>query len=119
MAYELRPCKVALAVEGYLDRLDALLLRHELMSTLTLRGEKPEWADIVRDLPAVQEIEVEQNGRRYRLRLPLQGVCGKLFQAVGGRSALACPGSVVWCQSASMYTQMPAILAPHETDCRK
>ncbi|NPV54756.1 MAG: transposase, partial [Firmicutes bacterium] len=61
----------------------ALLLRHELMSSLALRGEKPEWADIVRDLAALQEVEVEQDGRRYRLRLPLQGVCGKVFQAVG------------------------------------
>ena len=61
----------------------ALLLRHELMSSLTSRGEKPEWADIVRDLAALQEGEVEQDGHRYRLRLPLQGVCGKVFQAVG------------------------------------
>lgn len=61
----------------------ALLLRHELMSSLASRGEKPEWADIVRDLAALQEVEVEQDGRRYRLRLPLQGVCGKVFQAVG------------------------------------
>ncbi|MBC7083656.1 MAG: hypothetical protein H5T95_09225 [Firmicutes bacterium] len=61
----------------------ALLLRHELMSSLALRGEKPECADIVRDLAALQEVEAEQDGRRYRLRLPLQGVCGKVFQAVG------------------------------------
>ncbi|MGE5588608.1 MAG: hypothetical protein ACM3ZO_10425 [Clostridia bacterium] len=31
----------------------ALPLRHELMSSLALRGEKPERADIVRDLTAL------------------------------------------------------------------
>lgn len=36
-----------------------LLLRHELMSSLALRGEKPEWAEIVCDLAALQEVEVE------------------------------------------------------------
>ena len=72
------------AIRGYIfSSFLALLLRHELMSSLALRGEKPEWADIVRDLAALQEVEVEQDGRRYRVRLPLQGVCGKVFQAVG------------------------------------
>ena len=46
---------------------------------------KPEWSDIIRDLAALQEVEVEQDGERYRLRLPLQGVCGKVLQAGGGR----------------------------------
>lgn len=61
----------------------ALLLRHELMSSLASRGDKPEWADIVRDLAALQEVAVEQDGRRYRLRLPLQQGRGGMFQAVG------------------------------------
>ena len=53
------------------------------MNSLASRGEKPERADIMRDLVVLQEVEVEQDGRRYRLRLPPQGVCGKVFQAVG------------------------------------
>lgn len=61
----------------------ALLLRHELMSSLASCGEKPEWADIMRHLAALQEVQVEQDGRRYRLRLPLQRGCGGVFQAVG------------------------------------
>ena len=61
----------------------ALLLRHELMERLKKRDEQPEWSDIIRDLAALQEVEVEQDGERYRLRLPLQGVCGKVLQAVG------------------------------------
>jgi hypothetical protein len=61
----------------------ALLLRHELMTSLASFGQTPEWADIVRDLAALQEVEVAQDGSNYRLRLPLQGVCGKVFQAVG------------------------------------
>ncbi|HHV61448.1 MAG TPA: hypothetical protein GXX51_02260 [Firmicutes bacterium] len=52
----------------------ALLLRHELMSSLAPRGEKPEWADIMPDLAALQKVEVEQDGRRYHLRLPLMSV---------------------------------------------
>ena len=61
----------------------ALLLRHELLTRLAARREKPEWSDVVRDVAALQEVEVQQDGERYRLRLPLQGVCGKVLQAVG------------------------------------
>ena len=61
----------------------ALLLRHELMERLARRKEKLEWSDILRDLAALQEVEVEEDGERYRLRVPLQGVCGKVLQAVG------------------------------------
>jgi len=61
----------------------ALVLRHELMERLERRKEKLEWSDILRDLAALQEVEVEQDGERYRLRVPLQGVCGKVLLAVG------------------------------------
>jgi len=61
----------------------ALLLRYELMTRLQVQGEKPEWADLIRDVQALEEFTVEHDGRLYRLRLPLKGVCGKVFQAVG------------------------------------
>jgi len=42
-----------------------------------------EWDDILRDLDRLQEIELEQDGKRFLLRTPTTGVAGKLFQAVG------------------------------------
>lgn len=61
----------------------ALLLRHELTQRLAKRGWTLEWADILRDLRELEEIEVCQRGKRYILRTPLKGICGKVFQAVG------------------------------------
>jgi hypothetical protein len=35
------------------------------------------------DLERLPLVEVEQNGRRFRLRSEAQGTCGAVFQAVG------------------------------------
>ena len=59
----------------------ALLLMHELDQRIRQRNEHLEWADILRDLSALEEIEVRHNNERYILRSPVQGVCGKVFQA--------------------------------------
>lgn len=61
----------------------ALLLMHELKERLRKRGNQLEWADILRDLEALEEVEVRHNGKSYLLRTPLQGICGKVFQAIG------------------------------------
>lgn len=61
----------------------ALLLRHELISSLEKKKLKLEWSDIIRDLEALEEVEVKHNNQHYLLRLPLQGVCGKVLQAIG------------------------------------
>lgn len=61
----------------------ALLLAHELQQRLAARGLALEWADILRDLEALEEVDVRHEDRLYRLRLPLQGVAGKVLQAVG------------------------------------
>ena len=42
----------------------ALVLRKELEMRLEKRGVKLEWADINRDLRALQEVEVEMQGKR-------------------------------------------------------
>ena len=42
-----------------------------------------EWGDILRDLDRLQEIDLEQDGKRFVLRTPTTGVAGRLFQAVG------------------------------------
>lgn len=61
----------------------ALLLRYELQARLAAQGPVPEWADVLADLERLQYVEVEQDGKRFRLRTQLQGVCGRVFRAVG------------------------------------
>ena len=61
----------------------ALLLAKELEERLHRHDIAAEWGDIRRDLDRLQEIELEQDGKRFRLRTPTTGVAGKLFQAVG------------------------------------
>jgi hypothetical protein len=61
----------------------ALLLRYELQTRLAAHGKVLEWADVVDDLERLQYVEVEQDGKRFRLRTELQGSCGQVFRAVG------------------------------------
>jgi transposase len=61
----------------------ALVLRKALMDQLAQRGDILEWADIVRDLNGLEEIQVDQADKRFLLRSQTTGVCGKVFQAVG------------------------------------
>ena len=61
----------------------ALLLAKELEDRLHRHGIAAEWGDVLRDLDRLQEIELEQDGKRFLLRTPTTGVAGKLFQAVG------------------------------------
>lgn len=44
---------------------------------------KPEWCALLADLDRLQEVEAEQDGKRFILRTPVTGVAGKAFQAVG------------------------------------
>jgi hypothetical protein len=61
----------------------ALVLRKELQDRLATAGLAPEWAEVVRDLDRLQEVEVEQDGKRFILRTPTTGCAGKLFQTLG------------------------------------
>ena len=61
----------------------ALLLAKELEDRLHRHGVAAEWGDIRRDLDRLQEITLEQDGKRLLLRTPTTGIAGKLFQAVG------------------------------------
>src|ERR1700694_3335849 len=61
----------------------ALLLVKELEDRLHRHNIAAEWDDILRDLDRLQEIELEQDGKRFLLRTPTTCVAGKLFQAVG------------------------------------
>ncbi len=61
----------------------ALVLRKELETRLEKLGAKLEWADITRDLRALQDVEVEMNGKKLYLRTDLRGVCYTVLQAAG------------------------------------
>ena len=61
----------------------ALVLRKELDKRLQGTGQSFEWADIKQDLKALQEVEIEDNGKLLALRTECLGSCGKVFKAVG------------------------------------
>jgi hypothetical protein len=61
----------------------ALSLRYELMRRLDNKKMTLEWNDIRRDLDALAVMEIEAPDGRWLLRAAPQGVCGKVFQAVG------------------------------------
>jgi hypothetical protein len=58
----------------------ALLLMHEIKART---GGEFEWNQMRQDLEALYEIEVEQDGKTWLLRSPLQGCAGKIFKACG------------------------------------
>jgi len=61
----------------------ALLLRKELDDRLARKGWKLEWADVVRDLDNLVEMEVAIGGKGHVFRGQSSGVTGKVFQACG------------------------------------
>ena len=61
----------------------ALVLRKELDRRLLQAGHDVEWADIKQDVSALQEIAMEDRGKKLAIRTECRGVCGKVFQAVG------------------------------------
>jgi transposase len=61
----------------------ALVLRKELEHRLNAAGHVFEWSDIKQDLKALQQVTVEENGKRLAIRSECKGVCGKVFHSVG------------------------------------
>jgi transposase len=61
----------------------ALVLRKELQDRLAKQGDKFEWAEILRDLEALQHVDVEHDGKRFQLRSETQGSCNAVFRATG------------------------------------
>jgi len=61
----------------------ALVLRKELERRLNAAGHVFEWSDIKQDIKALQQVTVEENGKRLAIRSECKGVCGKVFQSVG------------------------------------
>ena len=61
----------------------ALILAKALEDRLAAHRVTAEWADILADIDRLQEIEVDQDGKRFRLRTPTTGCAGKVFQLAG------------------------------------
>lgn len=61
----------------------ALVLRKELQDRLERKGWHLEWADVIRDLDRLQEIEMSIDGKGYVVRTETKGTVGKVFQACG------------------------------------
>jgi transposase len=61
----------------------ALVLRKELERRLNAAGHIFEWSDIKQDLKALQQVTIEENGKRLSIRTQCKDICGKIFQAVG------------------------------------
>jgi len=61
----------------------ALVLKKELYRRLEAAGNSFEWSDIKQDLKSLQEVTLEEDGKRLAIRTQCQGTCGKVFQAVG------------------------------------
>jgi transposase len=59
----------------------ALILRKELDERCRNAGFRPEWADVLRDLDRLQEVEICKDGQQITLRTPATGVIGPLFKA--------------------------------------
>jgi transposase len=61
----------------------ALMLRKELERHLEKAGLVFEWSHIKQDLQALQETHIEENGNQLAIRSQAEGVCGRVFQAIG------------------------------------
>jgi transposase len=68
----------------------ALVLHYELQKRLKTHDYKLEWDSICQDLEDLSEVAVREGEQWYNLRTALQGVAGKVLQAVG----VAVPPSV-------------------------
>ena len=61
----------------------ALVLKKELYRRIEAVGNSFEWSDIKQDLKSLQEVTLEEDGKRLAIRTQCEGTCGKVFQAVG------------------------------------
>lgn len=61
----------------------ALVVRKELEDRLASKKWKLEWADVIRDLDNLLEMEVSLSGKGYVFRSEAKGTTGKVFQACG------------------------------------
>ena len=63
----------------------ALVLQSELRRRMDAAGIEDEWADIRRDLNALTETEIEQDGKRFLVRSATQGSLASILRCAGAR----------------------------------
>lgn len=68
----------------------ALVLRKALEDRLEAAGIGEEWANVLADLDRLTHVDVEKDGKRFRIRSTTPGCAGKILQATG----LAAPPTV-------------------------
>jgi len=61
----------------------ALVLLRELENRMEKAGLEFHWKEIRQDLQALQEITIKEKNRQILIRTECQGICGKVFKAVG------------------------------------
>ena len=61
----------------------ALVLKKDLADRCSAKGFTIEWAEVLRDLDRLQDIEINKDGKHLTLRTPTTGTAGKLFQLAG------------------------------------
>jgi hypothetical protein len=61
----------------------ALVLLRELDRCLEAAGVRAEWNDVLRDLKALQRLELQELDKRLWVRSQVQGCCAQVFSAVG------------------------------------
>ena len=63
----------------------ALVLQSELRRRMQAAGIEAEWADILRDLNALTETEIEQDGKRFLVRSTTPGSVAAILRCAGAR----------------------------------
>ena len=63
----------------------ALVLQTELRRRMLAAGIEAEWADILRDLNALTETEIEQDGKRFLVRSATRGNVAAILRCAGAR----------------------------------
>ena len=63
----------------------ALVLRDELLRRMDHAGVSAEWGEVLRDLNALSETTITDNGKRFAVRSHAVGVAGKIARCVGVR----------------------------------
>jgi hypothetical protein len=61
----------------------ALMLQKELAMLCAAKGFRPEWQDLLRDLDRLQQGEIEQDGKTWRLRTEVGAVASAAMLACG------------------------------------
>ena len=63
----------------------ALVLQSELRRRMQAAGIEAEWADFLRDLNALTETEIEQDGKRFLVRSATLGSIAAILRCAGTR----------------------------------